>query len=66
MVDNLSDRTLTSGQVARLLNIHINTLRRWANSGVLPCYRVGPRGDRRFMERDIECFMLLDFPKMQN
>ncbi len=51
---NLEDTTLTASQAAKLLNIHINTLRRWANRGILECYRVGPRGDRRFRQRDIE------------
>ena len=39
---------LTTNEVARLLNVHINTVRRWSNNGALPGYRVGPRGDRRF------------------
>lgn len=39
---------LTTSEVARLLNVHINTVRRWSNSGILPGYRIGSRGDRRF------------------
>ena len=55
---NLEDTTLTASQAAKLLNIHINTLRRWTNKGMLESYRVGPRGDRRFTQRDIERFIL--------
>ena len=55
---NLEDTTLTPSQAAKLLNIDVNTLRRWANKGVLESYRVGPRGDRRFTQRDIERFIL--------
>ena len=55
---NLEDITLTPGQAAKLLNIHINTLRRWTNQGILESYRVGPRRDRRLTKRDIEHFIL--------
>jgi len=55
---NLEDTTLTASQAAKLLNIHINTLRRWTNRGMLESYRVGSRGDRRFTQRDIERFIL--------
>jgi len=44
---------LTVRQVSLLLNIHVNTVRRWANSGILKSYRIGPRGDRRFRHEDI-------------
>ncbi|HEY32328.1 MAG TPA: helix-turn-helix domain-containing protein [Dehalococcoidia bacterium] len=40
-------------EVARLLNIHVNTARRWSDSGILRSYRIGPRGDRRFSREDI-------------
>jgi len=56
---NLEDITLTPSQAAsRLLNIHINTLRRWTNKGMLESYRVGPRRDRRLTKRGIEHFIL--------
>lgn len=51
---------LTTGEVARLLNIHINTVRRWSNQGVLRTYRIGARGDRRFRREDITNFLDLD------
>ena len=44
---------LTTNDVARLLNVHINTVRRWSNSGILRAYRIGARGDRRFERLDV-------------
>jgi excisionase family DNA binding protein len=52
------DDLLTVREVARLLNIHINTVRRWSNQGVLKAYRIGPRGDRRFKREDINILLL--------
>ena len=49
---------LTVNDVARLLNVHINTVRRWSNQGILKAYRVGSRGDRRFRQEDIASFLL--------
>ena len=48
---------LTTSEVARLLNVHINTVRRWSNRAVIKAYRIGPRGDRRFREKDITGFL---------
>ncbi len=48
---------LTTSDVARLLNIHINTVRRWSNEGKLKSYRIGTRGDRRFQQDDIAIFL---------
>ena len=52
-----NDRMLTSRQLARLLNVHINTVRRWNNQGVISAYRIGTRGDRRFDRDAIERFL---------
>jgi len=49
---------LTAGEAASLLNIHINTVRRWSNLGILPSFRIGPRNDRRFRKRDLMTFLL--------
>ena len=51
------DPMLTTSDVARLLSVHINTVRRWGNSGILKAYRVGSRGDRRFRREDIVRFL---------
>ena len=45
---------LTVGQAADLLNVHTNTVRRWAQQGVLNAYRIGTRRDRRFRRSDVE------------
>jgi excisionase family DNA binding protein len=47
---------LTTAEVARMLNVHINTVRRWSNQGSLASYRLGSRGDRRFRKSDIDEF----------
>lgn len=52
------DPMLTASDVARLLNVHVNTVRRWSNQGILKAYRIGSRGDRRFHEKDIANFLL--------
>ena len=52
------DPMLTISDVARLLNVHINTVRRWSNQGILKVYRIGSRGDRRFRQEDITDFLL--------
>ena len=51
------DPLLTTSDVARLLNVHINTVRRWSNQGILQTYRIGSRGDRRFHREDIINFL---------
>ena len=48
------DVMLMPGEVARMLGVHVNTVRRWSNRGVLEAYSIGPRGDRRFRRRDVE------------
>jgi excisionase family DNA binding protein len=58
MAENNIDPMLTTSDVARLLNIHINTVRRWSNQGRLKTYRIGSRGDRRFQQEDINSFLM--------
>ena len=48
---------LTAAEVAELLNVHVNTVRRWSNMGLLKSYRLGPRGDRRFRLEDVMAFV---------
>jgi excisionase family DNA binding protein len=48
---------LTARQVSQMLNVHINTVRRWDVRGVLKAYRIGPRGDRRFSREDVALFL---------
>ena len=48
---------LAISDVARLLNVHINTVRRWNNRGMLKAYHIGTRGDRRFRREDVDRFL---------
>jgi len=48
---------LTASELARLLNVHINTVRRWSDRGLLKAHRFGPRGDRRFSKENIADFL---------
>lgn len=48
---------LTVKDVARLLNIHVNTARRWSDQGIIRSYRITRRGDRRFRQEDIARFL---------
>jgi len=50
---------LTTSEVAAILNVHINTIRRWSNQGSLKAYQLGPRGDRRFRKEDIDEFLAI-------
>jgi len=51
------DEMLTVREVARLLHIHPNTLRRWSNNGRITAYRITDRGDRRFKREDVARFL---------
>jgi excisionase family DNA binding protein len=51
------DDLLTVKEVARLLHVHPNTLRRWSNNGRIRAYRITPRGDRRFKREEIAHFL---------
>ena len=56
--DRRDSAMLTTSDVAGLLSVHISTVRRWTNKGILRAYRVGPRRDRRFQEEDIASFLI--------
>lgn len=53
-----SNGMLTVREVSELLHVHTNTLRRWSDMGILKAYRIGPRGDRRFKQEDIDLLLL--------
>jgi excisionase family DNA binding protein len=48
---------LTVKDVAVMLNIHVNTVRRWSDQGILKAFRITRRGDRRFRQQDIASFL---------
>jgi excisionase family DNA binding protein len=56
-IGNQMDNMLTIREVSRLLHVHPNTLRRWADKGVIRSFCITPRGDRRFMSQDIDHFL---------
>ena len=48
---------LTASEVANLLHLHVNTVKRLGDRGELPFYRVCKRGDRRFRLDDVIEFL---------
>ena len=48
---------LTIREVARLLHVHSNTVRRWADRGIIRAYRISTRGDRRFKREDLARYL---------
>jgi len=50
-------KLLTIRQAAEILNVHIETLRRWDISGKLKAIRINKRGDRRYKPEDLEKLM---------
>ena len=56
-IDSSQDRMLTVREVSMLLHVHPNTLRRWAGKGIIKSVCITPRGDRRFISRDIDQFL---------
>lgn len=48
---------LTASEVAQMLHLHVNTVKRLGDRGELPFYRVCRRGDRRFRYNDVMTFL---------
>jgi excisionase family DNA binding protein len=57
MISNEVGRLLTATEVADLLHLHVNTVKRLGDRGEIPFYRVGKRGDRRFRYDDVLDFL---------
>ena len=55
--DDIPQGTLTVAEMARLLKVHPNTVRKYANCGLLRSFRVGDRGDRRFQISEVRRFL---------
>lgn len=47
-------KLLTIRQTAEILNVHVETLRRWDKAGKLKAIRMNERGDRRYKPEDLE------------
>ena len=54
---NVETGTLTVSGAARILGVHVNTVRAWTDQGRLPCLRVNPRGDRQYRRTDLAAFL---------
>ncbi len=48
---------LTASEVAEMLHLHVNTVKRLGDRGELPFFRVCSRGDRRFRLEDVMSFL---------
>ena len=57
MVFNDLGPMLTASEVAEMLHLHVNTVKRLGDRGELPFYRVCKRGDRRFRLEDVMAFL---------
>ena len=53
VLDGQAGKMLNLREVASLLHVHPNTLRRWSNQGIIKSHRVNKRGDRRFMQEEV-------------
>ncbi|MGR8952333.1 MAG: MEDS domain-containing protein [Gammaproteobacteria bacterium] len=51
------NKLLTITEAADLLKVSKASLRRWSNSGLLACYRIGDRSERRFNLNDLLAFV---------
>jgi excisionase family DNA binding protein len=54
--ENLEEM-LTVPQVAQMLSVHPNTLRRWSDRGWIRSFKVSTRGDRRYYKQDVNRFL---------
>jgi excisionase family DNA binding protein len=50
-------KMLTASEVAEMLHLHVNTVKRLGDRGELKYYKVCKRGDRRFLLDDVRRFL---------
>lgn len=53
----MREEMLTVRQVAIFFHVSISTVRRWSDKGLLKCYHLGTRGDRRYRCQDVFRFL---------
>ena len=51
------NRLLTVSEAADVLSSAPDTVRKWTKEGLLKCYRIGPRRDRRYRMKDLNAFL---------
>ena len=57
-LDGQHDKSmLRPSEAAEFLGVHINTVRRWGDRGLLRSYRLGAGRHRRFAMRDLKRFL---------
>lgn len=57
MITNEVGRLMTASEVAEMLHLHVNTVKRLGDRGEIPFFRVCRRGDRRFRYDDVIDFL---------
>lgn len=55
--NRIPERMLAVKEVASILNVHPNTIRRWEKGGLLKSYSIGPRRSIRLKQEDITDFL---------
>ena len=51
------DKLLTLKQVADMLGVNKETLRRWDNNGTFPAVKINARGHRRYLQSSVNSYL---------
>ena len=46
-------KLVSTSEASKILSVSPTTLRKWADQGIIPSYRIGERRDRRFAIQDL-------------